>query len=81
MTQVLPRYCPRCGAPIVKSSDNCATCGLPLEALITRDQDKSLEQLNHDQESLSEIDQQLIQEEPDAQQDSELDRVPTVQLG
>jgi len=81
MTQVLPRYCPRCGAPIVKSSDNCATCGLPLEALLTRDQDKSLEQLNHDQESLSEIDQQFIQEEPDAQQDSELDRVPTVQLG
>jgi hypothetical protein len=81
MTQVLPRYCPRCGAPFVTSSGTCTTCGLPLEALLTRDQDASLEQLNHDQESLPEIDQQFIQEEPEAQQDKELDRVPTLQLG
>jgi hypothetical protein len=81
MTQVLPRYCPRCGAPIVISSGTCATCGLPLEALLTRDQDTSLEQMNHDQESLPEIEQQFIQEEPDAQQQNELDRVPTIQLG
>ena len=80
MTQVLPRYCPRCGAPIVTSSGTCATCGLPLEALLTRDQDSLLEQLNHDQESLPEIDQQFIQDEPGVQQENELDRVPTLQL-
>ena len=79
MTQVLPRYCPRCGAPTVTSSDVCATCGLPLEGILSRDQSKSLEQMN--QESLSEIDQQFIQEEPGAQQENELDRIPTVQLG
>ena len=79
MTQVLPRYCPRCGAPTVTSSDVCATCGLPLEGILSRDQSKSLEQMNH--ESLPEIDQQFIQEEPGAQQENELDRIPTVQLG
>ena len=81
MTQVLPRYCPRCGAPIVTSSDICATCGLPLEGILSRDQSKSPEQMNHDQESLPEIDQQFIQEESGAQQENELDRIPTVQLG
>ena len=81
MTKVLPRYCPQCGAPIVTSSGSCATCGLPIEALLIRDQDKSLEQLKRGQESLPEIDQQFIQEEPEAQQDNELDRVPTLQLG
>src|SRR5438477_13054628 len=30
MTQVLPRYCPRCGAPIVTSSGACAACGLAI---------------------------------------------------
>jgi len=79
MTQVLPRYCPRCGAPTVTSSDVCATCGLPLEGILSRDQSKSLEQMKH--ESLTEIDQQFIQEEPGAQQENGLDRIPTVQLG
>src|SRR5437588_125219 len=81
MTQVLPRYCPRCGAPLVTSSGTCATCGLTLESILSRDQYKSPEHMNHDQESLPEIDQQFIQDEPDAQQDNELDKVPTIQLG
>ena len=81
MTQVLPRYCPRCGAPIVTSSGTCATCGLALESLLSRDQYNSPEQMHHDQEYLPEIDQQFIQDEVDVQQDNELDRVPTLQLG
>ncbi|HEY6286174.1 MAG TPA: hypothetical protein VIX20_10965 [Ktedonobacteraceae bacterium] len=81
MTQVLPRYCPRCGAPIVTSSGTCATCGLALESILSRGQYKSPEQVNHDQEYLPEIDQQFIQDEPGVQQENELDRVPTLQLG
>ncbi len=81
MTQVLPRYCPRCGAPIVTSLGTCATCGLALEAILSRGQYKSPEQMNHDQEYLPEIDQQFIQDEPGVQQENELDRIPTLQLG
>jgi uncharacterized Zn finger protein (UPF0148 family) len=82
MTKVLPRYCPRCGAPIVTSSGTCATCGLALESLLSRDQCEPSKQMYHDQESLPENDQQSFQdqEELDVQQDNELDKVPTVQL-
>lgn len=82
MAKVLPRYCPRCGAPIVTSSATCATCGLALESLLSRDQYKPPEQMYHDQESLQENDQQTFQDqdELDVQQDNELDKVPTVQL-
>lgn len=78
MTQVLPRYCPRCGAPIVTKSDVCTTCGLPLEDLLSRDENTMQEQLNRDQESLPQIDQQVMQEAHPKQ--DELDKVPTVQL-
>ena len=71
MTQVLPRYCPRCGAPIVTSSGACSTCGLPLESLLFRDQYKSSEQKNHE----------ATQDDLDVQSDNQLDKVPTVQLG
>jgi hypothetical protein len=81
MTQVLPRYCPRCGAPIVTSSGTCATCGLALEAIDSRGQYKSPEQLNYDQEYLPEIDQHFIQDETGVQQENQLDKVPTLQLG
>src|SRR5215472_14797332 len=83
MTKVLPRYCPRCGVPIVTSSGTCATCGLALESILSRDQDEPPEQMHHDQESLPENDQQSFQDrdELDVQQDNELDKVPTVQLG
>ncbi len=81
MTQVLPRYCPRCGAPIVTNSNNCATCGLSLEDMLSRDQRTLPEQLHHDQESLPEIEQQINQEASDPKREGELDRVPTVQLG
>ncbi len=80
MTQVLPRYCPRCGAPTITSSGVCATCGLPLEGFLSRNQNKLPEQLNHDQEPSPEIDQQFLREEADARYEDEFDRVPNVQL-
>ena len=79
MTQVLPRYCPRCGAPIVTSSGSCATCGLALEAILSKDQSESHEHINPDLEYTPEIDEQFVQEEPGDQQGNELDRVPTLQ--
>ncbi len=30
MAQVSPRFCPRCGTPLVPGQTNCANCGLPL---------------------------------------------------
>ena len=81
MTQVLPRYCPRCGAPIVTNSISCITCGLPLEDMLSRNQNTLPEQLHHDQESLPEIEQQINQEISDPEREGELDRVPTIQLG
>jgi hypothetical protein len=81
MTQVLARYCPRCGAPIVTSSGACSTCGLPLESLLFRDQYKSSEQMNHDQDSLPEKDHEATQDDLDVQSDNQLNKVPTVQLG
>lgn len=75
MTQVLPRYCPRCGAPIVTSSAACATCGLPFEAMLSRENHQASEQVIHTQERLPEIDQEATQ------QVKQLDKVPTVQLG
>ena len=81
MTQVLPRYCPRCGAPIVTSSGACSTCGLPLESLLFRDQDKSSEQANHGQDSLPEMDHEATQYDVDVQSENQLNKIPTVQLG
>jgi hypothetical protein len=52
-----------------------------LESILSRDQYEPPEQMNHDQESLSENDQQSFQDEPDVQLDNELEKVPTVQLG
>ena len=81
MTQVLHRYCPRCGAPIVTSSGVCATCGLPLEAMLSREKHTPSEQAFHTPERLPEIDQEATQHVLDVQQDNQLDKVPTVQSG
>jgi uncharacterized Zn finger protein (UPF0148 family) len=80
MTQVLPRYCPRCGAPLVTTSGACSTCGLLLESLLSRDQYKSSEQKNHDHDSLPGMDHEATQHDLDVQSDNQLDKVPTVQL-
>ena len=34
MAQALPRNCPRCGAPTVEGMRFCASCGLPVEAML-----------------------------------------------
>lgn len=81
MTKVLPRYCPRCGAPIVTRSDVCATCGLPLGGLLTGEKHKPSEQKAYIPNHLPEIDQKASQHNFDAQQDNQLDGVPTEQLG
>ena len=81
MTQVLPRYCPRCGAPVVTSSGVCATCGLPLEGLLSREKHKSSGQNSYSQDRSPEIDQNASQHNLDGQQDIQLDRVPTEHLG
>jgi hypothetical protein len=75
MTQVLPRYCPRCGAPIITSSGTCRTCGLPMVAVLSRDQQKPPEETFHNPDHLQEIDQEVTQ------QDNQLDTIPTLQLG
>jgi len=80
MTQAPPRFCPQCGAPIVTNFNVCATCGLPLEGLLSQDQSTLPEQYRHDQESLTENDQHISQEASDPKRVDELDRVPTVQL-
>lgn len=80
MTQVLPRYCPRCGAPIVSSSGACATCGLSFEAMFSSENHKVSEQVIHPQERLGELDQEATQHDLDIQQVKQLDKVPTIQL-
>ena len=81
MAQVLPRFCPRCGAPIVATSRVCVTCGLPLEGLLSREQYIPPDQVYSDQKSSPENDQQINQEASDPEREGELVRVPTVQLG
>ena len=36
MAQALPRYCPRCGTPTREDMQRCATCELPIEAMLSR---------------------------------------------
>lgn len=80
MAQVLPRYCPRCRAPLVTSTDVCATCGLPLEAILSREKRNTAEQVSHSPELLPEVDHETTQH-LEQQPDSLLDKVPTEQLG
>ncbi len=36
MAQALPRYCPRCGTPTRADMQRCATCDLPVGAMLSR---------------------------------------------
>ncbi len=36
MAEALPRYCPRCGTPTRADMQFCATCELPVEAMLSR---------------------------------------------
>ncbi len=62
MEQVLPRYCPRCGAPLVIGSGPCGTCGLTLEAMLSRGEHKLPKQtIQFNQDQPFELDQQATQ--------------------
>lgn len=82
MARVLPRYCPRCGAPLVTSSGACGTCGLAVEALLSRgvhNIPKQTIQFNEDQPP--EIDQQATQHDLYIQQNDQQASVQSSQMG
>src|SRR5215472_9345621 len=81
MAQVLPRYCPRCGAPFVTSSEVCATCGLPLETLLPRGKYKTSERVSSSQELLPDAEQGTTPHNPDQKLDDQIDEIPTEHLG
>lgn len=82
MTQVLPRYCPRCGAPIVIGSNACVTCGLPVEAILSRGEHKIPEQtIQFNQDQPPEIDQQATQHDLDIQQSNQQASAQAPQIG
>ena len=81
MNQVLPRYCPRCGAPLVTSADVCASCGLPLESILSREKHNTAEEVSHSPELLPEVDHETTIHDLEQQHDEHLDKVPTKQLG
>lgn len=69
MAQVPPRYCPRCGAPIVTNSRFCTTCGLPVEAMRSSNtQRQPTQDHQFDQEQLPRAEQQASQYNPHVQQ-------------
>jgi predicted nucleic acid-binding Zn ribbon protein len=69
MAQVSPRYCPRCGAPIVTDSRFCTTCGLPVEAMLSREtQRQPAQDHQYDQEQVLRAEQQASQYNPHVQQ-------------
>lgn len=41
MAQAMPRYCPRCGTPTRADMRYCATCELPVEAMLSRPGDRT----------------------------------------
>lgn len=41
MAQAMPRYCPRCGTPTREDMRFCATCELPVEAMVSRPGDQT----------------------------------------
>jgi hypothetical protein len=63
MAQIHPRYCPRCGAPIVTKSRNCATCGLTAEAMLSSSkQIRPTQDYQYEQDQLSGADLQASQD-------------------
>lgn len=69
MAQLSPRYCPRCGAPIVTDSRFCTTCGLAVEEMLSRDTKRQPIQGHHfDQEHVLRAEEQASQYNPHIQQ-------------
>ncbi len=80
MAKVHPRYCPRCGASLVTTTDVCATCGLPLEAILSREKLNKAEQDSHSPELLPSVDRETTLPNLEQQQGNQLDKIPTEQL-
>jgi len=82
MTQVLPRYCPRCGAPLVTGSGACGTCGLTAEALLSRREHSIPKQtIPFNQDQPAEIDQQVTQHDLYSQPNNQQPSVQAPQIG
>ena len=82
MAQVLPRYCPRCGAPLVTSSGPCGTCGLSAEALLSRGVHNIPKQtIQFDEAQPQGIDQQATQHDLSIQQNDQQTSVQSQQIG
>jgi hypothetical protein len=82
MTQVLPRYCPRCGAPLVTGSGACGTCGLTAEALLSRREPSIPKQtIPFNQDQPAEIDQQVTQHDLYFQPNNQQPSVQAPQIG
>src|SRR5215471_17672176 len=80
MAQVLPRYCPRCGAPFIINADVCAKCGLPLDAMLSREKHNTADRISHSPELLPEIEREATLHDLEQQQANQSDKVPTQQL-
>jgi hypothetical protein len=82
MTQVLPRYCPRCGAPLVTGSGPCGACGLTAEALLSRREHSIPKQtIPFNQDQPAEIDQQVTQHDLYSQPNNQQPSVQAPQIG
>lgn len=82
MAQIHPRYCPRCGAPIVTKSRNCATCGLTAEAMLSSSTHIGPAQdYQYEQQQLSHADLQASQDNAHVQQDYQQASMQASQTG
>ena len=82
MAQTHPRYCPRCGAPIVTESRNCATCGLTAEAMLSSSTHKRPTQdYQQEQQQVSHADLQASQDHPHVQQSYQRTSMQASQTG
>ncbi len=84
MAQVIPRYCPRCGAPIDTQSRFCAACGFPVEAVKAKDeyrQPTTVDQNDQGQFSPADEHEQASQDEPPEQQSYQQPTIQTSQAG
>jgi hypothetical protein len=82
MAQIHPRYCPRCGAPIVTKSRNCATCGLTAEAMLSnRTHIRPTQDYQQEQQHLPHADLQASQDHPHIQQGYQQPSMQAYQTG
>ncbi len=84
MAQVIPHYCPRCGAPVDAKSRFCAACGFPVEVVLTRDdpgQTTTVVQNDQDQFSRADGHERTSQDELPGQQSYQQATIQTPQTG